>query len=247
MTKILSGVFTKSFLISILIAFHLISNSQTIKKYYNDWEVTSKEKAVFYAEFVKQGNVYRCTSYWIAGNHLRGRSTYPDTLFENPIGLQTRYFKNGRIEDSIFYEEGKLKFLYHFYPNKQLAYHYEPGNKIAEGYDENGKKIKNYTYEREAEFKGGSKEWLKYLQKNTSKDITVKGKGVGEAAVEVKFIIDEEGNVTNPKIFKSSGYKQVDSDAIRVISESPAWRNAIQYNTPVKALRIQPFKYTLKG
>src|SRR5205085_7741014 len=107
---------------------------------------------------VKKGNIYQCTSYWIAGNALRGRSTYPDTVFENPIGLQTRYFKNGRIEDSIFYEDGKVKTLYHFYPNKQLALHYVPGDgndAVVEGYDEEGKKIKNYIFEKEAEFKGG--------------------------------------------------------------------------------------------
>ncbi len=65
------------------------------------------------------------------------------------------------------------------------------------------------------------------------------------AQVQVKFTIDKEGNAANVKIFKSSGYKEIDKDALRVISESPVWNNAIQFNNPVKAFRVQPFSYKL--
>ena len=250
MRKISREVSFKLFLIIIPVFYNLDSNSQTIIKYYNaDWEGTFKEKAVSYATFVKEADVYQCTSYWTAGNILRGRSTFPDTSFEKPIGLQRLYFKNGSIEDSIFYVDGKVKFQYHFYPNRQLALHYyipDNSNKgVVEGYDEEGRKIKNYIYERDAEFKGGIKGWTQYLQKNTSKEIPVKSKGDITAQVQVKFIIDEDGNVTNVNIFKSSGHKEVDRDALRIISESPTWRNAILFNKPVKVFRIQPISYSL--
>jgi hypothetical protein len=37
----------------------------------------------------------------------------------------------------------------------------------------------------------------------------------------------------------------VDNDALRVIADSPTWKNAIQFNQPVKAYRLQPFTYIL--
>ena len=228
----------------------LFSAAQKVVKYYDaDWIPTTHDKAFFYAEFIKEGNVYKCISYWMAGNRLRGRSNFADTIMENPIGTQLLYFKNGHIEDSILYSDGKTKYLFHYHPNNTLAVHYYlPDNgkeAISEGYDEDGKKIKNFIFSKDAEFKGGQKAWQSYLSKNASKDLTVKGDGTITASVQIQFTIDEDGNVTKTKIFKSSGYKEIDRDALRVISESPVWNNAIQFNKPVKAMRIQPITYTL--
>ena len=75
--------------------------------------------------------------------------------------------------------------------------------------------------------------------------MTVKGEKEVTANVQIQFIIDENGYVIMPKIRQSSGYKNVDADALRVISDSPAWKNAIQFNKPVKAFRVQPFSYIL--
>ncbi len=47
--------------------------------------------------------------------------------------------------DSAFYADGKAQYLFHYYPNNQLAMHYYvPANgkePTVEGYDEDGKKI----------------------------------------------------------------------------------------------------------
>ena len=220
-------------------------------KYYDaNWMATTREKARYYAEFVNEGDNYLCTSHWIAGNAVRGRTNYQDTIMQNPRGTQVLYFKNGHVEDSTLYENGKVKFVYHYYPNNKLGLHYYlPDNQkepVTEGYDEDGKKIKNYVFEREVIFKGGDKAWQSYLQNNVSKDIEVKEKGDITAQVQLEFIVDEDGNVSRAKILKSSGYKEIDKDALRIISESPVWNNAIQFNRPVKAYRVQPFTYTIK-
>ena len=129
-----------------------------------------------------------------------------------------------------------------------MHYHL-PDNKkegITEAWDEEGKKIKNFVIMKEAEFKGGQSAWEAYLNKNTSKDLSVKGNTGGVTLkAEVEFIIDEEGSVTKQKISHSSGYKNVDNDALRVISESPKWNPAILYNKPVKAYRVQPLAYNI--
>ncbi len=191
---------------ALLIISCLFSSAQKVVKYYDAaWMQTTQDKAVYYADFIKDGNVYKCNSYWISGNVLRGRSTFPDTIMQNPSGAQVMYSKNGHIEDSAFYEEGKTKYLFHYYPNNQLAMHYYlPANAkeaITEGYDEDGKKIKNYIFEKEAEFKGGQKAWQSFLAKNASKDLAVKGEGALTATVQVQFI----GTTIRSAIKKSFG------------------------------------------
>ncbi len=232
--------------------FGIIGYTQTTTVYYDDyWMATEPGKATYYADFVKSGNMYQCTSYWIAGNVLRGKSTYPDTLMANPFGLQVLYSKNGRIEDSIFYSGEKRLYVYHYYPNGQLAAHYYvPDNSdkaIIEGFDDDGKKIKNYVFEKEAEFKGGHKAWQAYIIKSVSKDLKIKGEGDIIAKVQIQFIVSKDGDVIAAKIYQSSGYSNVDKDALRVIKESPSWNGAIQFNKPVNAYRLQPFTYQIPG
>ena len=240
----------KLFFIFFLFAFTAAKAQTKITKYYDSkWVETSKDKATFYADFLKDGNYYQCTSYDIGTDNVRGKSTYEDTVMQLPVGLQVLYFKNGHLEDSSSYENHEAKYSYHYYPNNQLEMrYYLPVNKkeaVTEGYGESGQKIKNYIFMKDAEFKGGMKAWTSYIQKNAAKDLTVK---VGEpvtATVQIEFIIDENGYVISPKIKKSSGYKIVDNDALRVIADCPAWKGAILLNQPVKAYRLQPFIYTL--
>jgi protein TonB len=236
------------FIITFCFSFLLNAAAQKITKYYDkDWAETSPDKAVYYAEFVKQGGVYKCTSYFAGTKVVRGRSTYPDTTMANPVGSQTLYTKRGKVEDSIYYADGKAVQLYHYYPNGKLAVHYYlPDNKkegITEGYDEDGNKIKNYIAMREAEFKGGDKAWQAYLKKNIGKNLDTKVEG--EVKVQIEFVVDENGSVSKAKVLKSSGSKEVDNDALRVISESPEWHSAILYNQPVKAYRVQAITYDL--
>ncbi|MDQ6762475.1 MAG: energy transducer TonB [Bacteroidota bacterium] len=240
------------FLITFLLTiFCLLCKSQTVVKYYDAaWASAPQDKAVYYVNFIKEGNLYKTNSYWIAGNILHGKSTYADTILQNPIGMQVLYSRKGLMEDSGFYADGKAKYLFHYYPNKQLAMHYylpENGKDgVIEGYDEDGKKIKNYVFEKEAEFRGGQKAWQSYIAKNATKDLSLKGEdGATTATVQIQFIVDEEGNVSIAKVLKSSGYKEIDKDALRVINESPQWNSAVQYNKPVKAYRVQPITYSL--
>jgi antitoxin component YwqK of YwqJK toxin-antitoxin module len=237
-----------------LVIFCLQATAQTpiIKKYYDaDWAVTSADRAIYYTEFVKEGDAYRSTSYWTRGNAVRGRALFPDTIMAMPVGWEVHYYKKGNIEDSVYYEDkGVVTDAYFYHPNKQLGMHYSVGANqkegVTEGYDETGKKIKNYVYSKEAEFKGGDKAWNSFLLKNTSKDFfNTKTEEEITVKVQIQFIVDESGFVTRPKVKESSGMKNIDSDALRVISTSPQWKNALLYNNPVKAYRIQPFIYKL--
>ena len=229
----------------------LYAKAQTITKYYDEeWAQTTKEKAVFYADFVNKGKLYECTSYYMQSGTVRGKSFFSDTVMSNPRGLQVLYRKNGALEDSTLYDSsGKMIYNYHYYPNKRLAvyYHLPDGAKVPviEGFDEQGNKIKNFIYAKEAEFKGGEKAWVDYLRKNLSTNFTAKGNQEETVQVRISFVVNEEGLIIRPKVLESSGIKEIDADAIRVITSSPKWIPAILYNAPIKVYRIQPLTYML--
>ncbi len=95
------------------------SQSQTVVKYYDaDWNKTSKDSAFFYTERVKEKNLYKYTSYWMATKKLNGISTYADTSFVNTVGRLLKYYENGQVQDSSFY--GEQAYTYRFYENGKL-------------------------------------------------------------------------------------------------------------------------------
>jgi TonB family protein len=239
----------KILLTSIFISWSLGATCQAVTKYYDDkWVEVPAEKAVYYAKFIKDGSMYQCTTYWKDNNAVRGKATYLDTTLSSPDGTLVTYDRKGLLEDSIFYEDGKTAYSYRYYPNGQVAVHYYvPHNKkegITETFDENGKAIKDFIMAREAEFKGGENAWQAYLKKNIDKDLAIsRDKNGAVPGVEIEFTIDEDGQVTSPKITRSSGHKNVDKDALRVISDSPKWSPAISYNKAIKAYKVQLVSY----
>ncbi|HVG15319.1 MAG TPA: hypothetical protein VM935_10165, partial [Chitinophagaceae bacterium] len=200
-----------------LLAFCLLSmfcftaNSQTFTKYYDsDWAPAEKANAAYYADFVKDGELYQCTSYYLGAGKLRGKTMYPDTVMTTPRGLQMLYNKNGNVEDSSFFDaSGKLAYSYHYHPNKKLAAHYykaaDDKDFIVEGFDEEGKKIKKYIFQQEASFKGGEKKWVDFLGKKLSTKFTSNTGQEKTVQLRVMFIVNESGQVTKPKILESSG------------------------------------------
>jgi TonB family protein len=223
---------------------------EKITKYYDaNWEPASRDNATYHADFTKDGSLYQCISHILKTNRITGKSTYKDTNFLSaPIGLQVLYYDNGSISDSSFFVDGGIKYSYHYYPNKQLAvYYYVPVGKtegVAEGFDEDGSRLKNYIFMKEAEFKGGSNAWQEYLIKSFKKlDININNKNDTTLKMVVQFIVDKDGYVTRPKVKESSGFKAFDNAVLGVISDSPKWNNAIQYNRPVNAYQLQPITY----
>jgi hypothetical protein len=65
-----------SMIASIIITINTSAQTATIKYYDIEWSQTTKEKATYYAEFIKDGQNYKCTSYWSISNALRGKSTF---------------------------------------------------------------------------------------------------------------------------------------------------------------------------
>ena len=239
-----------TYLFPILVPFFVFTQTKVVRYFDKSWEPTESQKSMYTAEFIKDGENYTCIFYWTGTSTVAGKGTYLDTTVAKPIGLLTGYFRNGAIEDSNYYDKnGSLLYQFHYYKNGKLEVHYQSSGDdkqpIIEAFDENGKKIKNYIFSKEAQFRGGDAAWKKFIAKTVNNDLRIPGKEGLSVTVKILFAINEMGNTSSIKVIESSGVKQVDADAARVILSSPAWDNAIYLNKPVKAYRIQPITYVL--
>jgi TonB family protein len=63
----------------------------------------------------------------------------------------------------------------------------------------------------------------------------------------IKFVVDWDGQVKNVSVLKSSGYKILDNEAIRVIKNSPPWSSAKINNICVPQQFFIPIEFRNLG
>jgi len=79
--------------------------------------------------------------------------------------------------------------------------------------------------EKEAEYVGGYKQLIKYLNENCIRKISeTVSKQLGEGIVV--FTVNENGEIENAKIFQTSGDTKADKLLLEVIHKMPKWRPA---------------------
>jgi len=117
--------------------------------------------------------------------------------------------------------------------------------------DEEQKKLENTDSAREAQkkeiesdFVGKLNAWRKFLEHNLNyPDRAVKSNIQGD--VIIRFVIDTEGNVTDPEIFRSVEWS-LDEEALRIIKKAKRWTPAVQKGKVVKSYKMQPIYFRLQ-
>jgi len=96
-----------------------------------------------------------------------------------------------------------------------------------------------------ARFPGGMKRLFSYLNsvKVYPADMLEQKK---EGKVYVKFVIDREGKVTQPKVIKSL-CPSADKEALRIIKQMPRWEPARQGGEPVASYYTLPVTFAIKS
>lgn len=98
--------------------------------------------------------------------------------------------------------------------------------------------------EKESEFPGGSKAWLRYLNKNLrTPDDAVNGEITG--TVVVKFMVDQDGNVSDVVAVSGPETGGLREEAVRVIKKSGKWTPALQNGRYVRSYKEQPITFIL--
>lgn len=91
------------------------------------------------------------------------------------------------------------------------------------------------------EFPGGEDKLYDYLGKNLKYPREAQNNEI-EGMVIVQFVVDEEGNITSPKIVKSVGFG-CDEEALRVVKSMPQWKPGKQRNKAVKVYYNLPIMF----
>lgn len=87
-------------------------------------------------------------------------------------------------------------------------------------------------------FPGGKKELVAYIARHYNYPTKARDNNV-EGIVEIGFIVDEEGNVTQPEILKGIG-SGCDEEALRVVKTLPKWEPAEQNGVKVAVYYVLP-------
>lgn len=95
------------------------------------------------------------------------------------------------------------------------------------------------------EFPGGMEALMKAIQASIVYPANAYHAG-RQGKVAVQFVIDKEGNVTNPKVVRKVD-PELDKEALRVISSLPKWKPGMQKGKAVNVQYSVPITFKLSG
>ncbi len=215
------------------------AQSDTTTRYYGkNGKETTIDSAVSLVKFYRQANLWHGKEYSTKTNVLKSEGDYNETNLGTAVGSVNFYKEDGKLDYTIDYADGKPLNKTYFYKSgakRSYTVYSNKGIELQMGWDENGKEIKNFVVEREAQFKGGTEGWKRYLQKNLNQTLPADlGLAAGTYEVQVQFVVNRDGIPTNIKaVSVPAKCKGCGAEALRVLRESPAWEPAILNNEPV--------------
>jgi len=95
--------------------------------------------------------------------------------------------------------------------------------------------------DKKAEFPGGDRALLKFIEENLecpiqSMDASVQGR------VFVKFVVEKTGEITNIEVVRVV-HKSLDEEAVKLVKKMPKWQPAEISNTPVRSYFTLPVNF----
>ncbi|MET0244028.1 MAG: TonB family protein, partial [Flavitalea sp.] len=175
--------------------------------------------------------------------------TFSDRTTKNKNGVFSSYHPNGMLESTGDFKNNQKNgtWLYCDTAGKYVSQREFMNGVVTDSIDLTAPKpepISNDTsktftrVERESFFKGGQKDWTKYLTKNLNyHPAAIKANISGR--VTVIFIVDKLGKATEARLFQSTHF-YLDDEALRLIENSPKWTPAEQDGRIVKSYKLQP-------
>lgn len=99
--------------------------------------------------------------------------------------------------------------------------------------------------EQMPEFPGGNKEMMEFLKANIKYPVEAAAKKE-QGRVIVQFIVDKEGNITDPTIVRSVT-PELDAEALRIVSTMPQWIPGRQRGKAINVKYTIPVMFNLKN
>ncbi|HRO45004.1 energy transducer TonB [Agriterribacter sp.] len=228
----------------------------TFYVYDENWKGCKPEEAKYLASQQKLGDTAYEWRYYHFDGPLLSIETYKDKEASIPHGSFTYYGADGQMDSSGYTFEGKKNDWWYYYTDSFTLWKkekYDMGKllirmdlaSIEAEREENRKKgeTEKHWDEVEAVFKGGTEDWVKYIQKNINFPDRARNLKK-EGSLLLQFVVNTDGTTSDITILRSIEYS-LDEEAIRLIKDSPKWRPAHQDGKLVRAFRRQPLVFQL--
>lgn len=191
------------------------------------------------------------TTYDVKTNEKTGEGVYKNGQLESVW----KSYSKGKLVSGEEYKDHKLVARTVYYDNGSVRRKilFDEREKVSGGnaYDSMGKEVKYvieaadttvFTYVEQ--MPSTSYNLGQYLAQNIKYPNKARKENV-EGRVVIRFVVDEEGNVVNPKVTKGVS-PEIDMEALRVVAKMPKWIPGMQNGDPVKVYYNLPIAFTLE-
>jgi len=100
-----------------------------------------------------------------------------------------------------------------------------------------------YWVDEMPEFPGGMEALPIYLKREVRYPEPCRALGI-TGVVHVEFVVERDGSISNVKVLEPV-YRDLDAEAVRVISEFPRWKPGEKMGKPVRVFYQIPIRFTL--
>lgn len=216
------------------------------------------QKDGVWLEYGEEGKMRDSTNYKMGRQSGIGLRWFRDgmladsTKFDgNGNGVQVSWFEDGNIASAGYWISDSLKNgrWKYYHPNGKLkaTEDYVDGKKsTCSCFDEAEKVVSaDACEEREAEFTGGGRAWIEFIQRNLRADVPArKNAPYGQYTVVAQFIVSKDGHLEGIKTLTHFGFG-MEEEVERMLKKSPGWLPAQQFGRKVNAYRMQPITFVV--
>ena len=166
------------------------------------------------------------------------------------INGERRNYLNGKVHTIANYKDGKKDGLFqsnYLSGNAERKEIYKEGVFVSgRSFDQEGNEIPYYKepFSFVEKMPTAPYDVNKYLKKHLRYPANALKAGV-EGKVAVKFIVNEDGTISNPQVLRGFD-KECDEEAKRVVAEMPNWNPGSQNRKFVKVYSFLPINFTIK-
>jgi periplasmic protein TonB len=232
----------------------LFAQSDQEELYYlwnKDWKPVAKARDAAYLAALKKNDSVWCLSTYNFVGPMISEERFLDRECKKMHGIQRYFHKTGFVDSTGA--------VYNDRREGEWTFFNDTGRAVIKKVFANGLLVSTKNLleevprtdsaiyekvEKESEFPGGLNAWQKYLVNNLKyPERALKAEVMG--TVEVVFIVDKEGRITSPEIFRSVEYS-LDKVTMALLQKSPAWIPATQDGKIVKSYKKQPILYRFR-
>ncbi|ULQ55194.1 TonB family protein [Flavihumibacter rivuli] len=163
--------------------------------------------------------------YYIQNGELERKFFY-ENLDSNILGGKyLQYYPGGQIymEQDIRHNQVEGNFIVYYKNGKVRRSESYKNGKMITGtcYDSTGKEIAYFPHETLPSFPGGNSALAAFLGRELKYPNNARRAGI-EERILVRFEVDKEGNIKNPRIYKGVD-PELSAEALRVVNKMPQW------------------------